>query len=87
MIEMQLPGMLAPYSSWSAHSTFMTGYGWDVTLRHKHLGESLNCPYVVRMEGLSYNELEQLIEDYIEVGRQRFTWDSEAVCCRPVNRS
>lgn len=83
MDDPQLPGMLGPFSRWNLHATYWYRIGWTLEARHRHDGEALNCPYVVRLEGLASHELAQAVEDFVSVGGSRFDWDAETHRCCP----
>lgn len=79
----QLPSMLGPFDRFNVHATYWHRIGWTLELRHKHDREAYNCTHVVRLEGLSHEELVTAIETFIETGRERFSWVAEDCRCRP----
>lgn len=77
----QLPGMLGPFDRVNIHAEYWFRTGWVLTLRHKHDREAYNCVHVIRLEGLSHQEMGTAIEAFLDTGRGRFTWLSEEVRC------
>lgn len=83
MDDPQLPGMLGPFGRFNIHAEYWWRSGWVLELRHRHDGEALNCPHVVKLEGLTSGELLQYVEDYIETGMGRFDWEADEDRCCP----